>query len=72
MFQDSLDQQVSIPEEDLNVPEDPTPALDDDDHPLPTDYALLGFWSAPLSTSAFWQRLRLWRNAKGSPSKSSR
>ena len=46
MFHDSLDQQISIPEEDLNVTEDPTPALDDDDHPLPTDYALLGFWRA--------------------------
>ena len=46
MFQDSLDQHVSIPVQDLNVPEDPTPALDADDHPLPTDYALLGFWHA--------------------------
>ena len=31
-----------------------------------------GFWSAPLSTSVFWQRLGLWRNVKGSPSKWSR
>ena len=44
MFHDSLDQQVSIPEEGLNVPEDPTPATDDDEYSLPADYALLGFW----------------------------
>ena len=37
MFQDSLDQQISIAEEDLNVPEDPTSVLDDDD---PTHYRL--------------------------------
>ena len=44
MFQDSLDHQVSIPEEVLNVPEDPPPATEDDNYPLPADYALLGFW----------------------------
>jgi hypothetical protein len=44
MFQDSLDHQVSIPQELLNVPEDPTPATEDDDCPLPADYALLAFW----------------------------
>ena len=26
-----------------------------------------GFWSAQSSTSAYWQRLGHWRNAKGSP-----
>ncbi len=44
MFQDSLDHWVSIPEEVLNGPEDPTPAAEDDNYPLPADYALLGFW----------------------------
>ncbi len=44
MFQDSLDQRAGIPEEALNVPEYPTPALDGEDDPLPRDYALLGFW----------------------------
>ncbi len=44
MFQDSLDHQVSIPEEVLNVAEDPPPATEDDNYPLPADYALLGFW----------------------------
>ena len=44
MFQDSLDHQVSIPRELLNVPEDPTPATKDDDCPIPADYALLAFW----------------------------
>ena len=44
MFHDSLDQQVRIPEEALNVPEGPTPASDDYEYPLPEDYALLGFW----------------------------
>ena len=46
MFQDSLDQQVSIPEEFLYVSEEPTPASDDDDYPLPAGHALLGFWRA--------------------------
>ena len=46
MFQDSLDQQVSIPEEDLNVPEDPPREPQDDDYPLIADGALLGFWRA--------------------------
>ena len=46
MFQDSLDQQVRIPEEVLDVSEDPTPASDDDDYPLPAGHALLGFWRA--------------------------
>ena len=44
MFQDSLDHQVTIPEEVLKVPEDPTYATEDEDYPLPADYALLGFW----------------------------
>ena len=44
MFHDSLDQQARIPDEALNVPADPTPAPDDDEYPLPADYALLGFW----------------------------
>ena len=44
MFQDSLDHQVSIPEEVLNVPEDPPSATEDDNYPLLADYALLGFW----------------------------
>ena len=44
MFQDSLDHQVSIPEEVLNVPEDPPSATEDDNYPLFADYALLGFW----------------------------
>ena len=44
MFHDSLDQQVRIPDEALNVPEDPTFAADEDEYPLPADYALLGFW----------------------------
>ena len=44
MFHDSLDQQVRIPDEALNVPEDPTLAGDEDEYPLPADYALLGFW----------------------------
>ncbi len=46
MFQDSLDQEVSIPEEDLNVPEDPPREPLDDDYPLIADDALLGFWRA--------------------------
>ena len=46
MFEGSLDQQVSIPEEDLNVSEAPTPALDDEGLPLSADFALLGFWRA--------------------------
>lgn len=46
MFHDSLDQQVSIPEEDLNVEDDPTPEPRDDDYPLTADGALLGFWRA--------------------------
>ena len=44
MFQDNLDHQVSIPEDVLNVPEDPPPPTEDDNYPLPADYALLGFW----------------------------
>lgn len=43
MFQDSIDQQVGVPEEILNVPEDPA-FTHDDEYPLPVDYALLGFW----------------------------
>ena len=44
MFQDNLDQQGSIPQAVLNTPGDPTPTPDDDAHPLPADYPLLGFW----------------------------
>ena len=44
MFQDSLDQQVSVPEEELNVEADPTPEPSDEDYPLTADGALLGFW----------------------------
>ena len=46
IFQDSLDQQGSIPEEPLNLPEEPTPAPDDDNYLLSPDYALVGFWQA--------------------------
>ena len=44
MFQGSLDQQASIPEEVLTELEDPAAAPDEDDYPLPTGNALLGFW----------------------------
>lgn len=46
MFQDDLDQQTSIPEEVLNVTEESTPPIEDDEAPLLTDDALLGFWRA--------------------------
>lgn len=46
MFQDNLDQQVSIPEEELNVEVDLTPEPSGDDDPLTADGALLGFWRA--------------------------
>lgn len=46
MFQEDLDNQTSIPEEALNVTEEPTTPTDEDGEPLTEDRALLGFWRA--------------------------
>lgn len=46
MFDESLDQPTSIPEEDFQVIEEPTPTPSDDEDPPLSDHSLLGFWRA--------------------------